>query len=148
MAFDDRRGNNHRNKQDSNKYQERNGNYSPSARYLFGGNSQPPQHVQHQNQPHRRERDQYNKHAHHFDRIVKQNDVMIRLLKEIRDKLDELGRGSGTTTSARADETAAAVGKVGPNGKHGAKQRNRQEPQAVTTSEHDDDQPAPGNAVE
>ncbi|MBD3242040.1 MAG: hypothetical protein GF331_15730 [Chitinivibrionales bacterium] len=86
MPFDDRqRGSNARAKLE--KYNEKNGNYSPSARYLYGGNN--PQH-QHQNQGGGgKHRDQHKRdsHAHHFDRLVKQNDIIIRLLKEIRDRL-------------------------------------------------------------
>jgi hypothetical protein len=116
MAFDDRRGNNHRGKQDPNKYQERNGNYSPSARYLFGGNSQPPQHVQHQNQSHRRDKEQH-KQAQQFERLAKQNDIMIRLLKEVRDKLDELVRVSRSSNKGRKPSANAGAERTPSNGR-------------------------------
>lgn len=104
MPFDARNRGHFRSKSiEGNKYPEKNGNYSPSARYFYGGASQPPQH-QHQggggggggggNQHHRRE---HRRDGHggggggggggQWDRLAKQNDVIIRLLKEIRDRL-------------------------------------------------------------
>ncbi len=77
----------------NSKYPEKSGNYSPSARYFYGGASQPPQHQhqgqnQHQGQgQHRRNQHKRDSHGHQNDRVVKQNDVIIRLLKEIRDRL-------------------------------------------------------------
>jgi len=60
-----------------------NGNYNNSGNYNNAGGYN----SQHQNNPRRRvdrfKRDTYN----HSERLVKQNDIIIRLLKEIRDRL-------------------------------------------------------------
>lgn len=74
----------------SDNLSEKNGNYySPSARYLYGGQSQqpnvPPQ-KGHRSGGHKRSNDN-----HLLDRLAKQNDTMIRLLKEIRDRLPSQG---------------------------------------------------------
>ncbi len=88
---------NGRGSSDSNKYSERkhygqhynnggNTNYSPSTSYNYKNGKRP----QGKNVPRRRidrfKRDGYNSN----DRIIKQNDIMIKLLKEIRDRLPAL----------------------------------------------------------
>lgn len=86
MPFDDRqRGSNARAKLE--KFNEKNGNYSPSARYLYGGANPQHQHPNHQGGGKHRDQHKRDSHAHHFDRLAKQNDIIIRLLKEIRDRL-------------------------------------------------------------
>jgi hypothetical protein len=62
-------------------------NYSPSTSYNYSpgaGNYQSSQNQQHP----RRRTDRFKREAFNFnDRVVKQNDLIIRLLKEIRDRL-------------------------------------------------------------
>lgn len=70
------------------KYGDNKGpNYSPSASYNYNnrnsGGYQQQQQV-------RRRNDRYRRNVYNFnDKIVKQNDLIIRLLKEIRDRLPE-----------------------------------------------------------
>jgi hypothetical protein len=70
---------------------DKNGNYSPSTNYNWnpgatGGNHQGQ--FQQQNQHPRRRVDRYRRETYdHSERLVKQNDTIIRLLKEIRDRL-------------------------------------------------------------
>lgn len=73
---------------------EKKGNYSPSASYNYSpGNSfsgqqhsssGPHHHIQRRNDNFKRDRDGG---GHQSDRLAKQNDTIIRLLKEIRDRL-------------------------------------------------------------
>ena len=88
----------------NNKYPEKSGNYSPSARYFHGGSSQPPQHQNqgpHHTQGPNQHRRQHKRDTggHTNDRLAKQNDVIIRLLKEIRDRLPApiIPEGGGPT---------------------------------------------------
>ncbi len=100
--------------------------YSPSMNYNY--NSNQPQHGNHGNhsnhgnsnygnQQHQRRKPAPFKRDNHGanDRIVKQNDIIIRLLKEIRDRLPEPPKvesendGEIGNIAADAAETAAAT---------------------------------------
>jgi hypothetical protein len=83
---------------------ETNGNYSPSTsfRYASGQNSFQGTGNQHP----RRRNDRFRRESlNHSDKIVKQNDTIIRLLKEIRDRLPPLSVKSAAESEAldRAD---------------------------------------------
>ncbi len=74
-------------KQMTEKYPEKNPNYSPSISYNYspqtGYNGNTQMHP-------RRRIDRYRREAPNInDRIIRQNDIIIRLLKEIRDRLPE-----------------------------------------------------------
>ncbi len=67
-------------------YNYGNQSYNGNSHYNGGGNSYNNNHNGQQNQrrrPDRFKRDNYS----HNDRLIKQNDIIIRLLKEIRDRL-------------------------------------------------------------
>ena len=78
--------------------QPKNQGYSPSTNYNYNGNQS--QHGNHGNfgnpnygnpHPQRRKPNQFKRDNHWVsDRLAKQNDVIIRLLKEIRDRLPTL----------------------------------------------------------
>ena len=93
MMEDDRRNSGNR-----KKFSEKKGNYSPSANYNYnpGGNFAGQHQNQHQNQQQhhpRRRTDRYRRDVYNLtEKLVKQNDVMIRLLKEIKDKVSS-GQG-------------------------------------------------------
>ena len=106
MAFDGRQKGAARNGSDN--FNEKSGNYSPSARYLYGGKSQ-QQHIHQGQGGGRRDHGKRDSQSHQFDRLVKQNDIIIRLLKEIRDRLP--------------------AGKQQPSQKQKRKHRNRQDRQ-------------------
>jgi hypothetical protein len=80
------------------KYPEKNPNYSPSISYNYSpqsgynGNSQ--MHPRRRNDRFRRESLNSN------ERLIRQNDIMIRLLKEIRDRLPEPHYASKTEGEA------------------------------------------------
>jgi hypothetical protein len=70
------------------RFSDNRGNYSPSASYNFntrnaGGSYNSPQ----QNMRKRVNKFQQRPNPNSSDRIAKQNDIIIRLLKEIRDRL-------------------------------------------------------------
>jgi len=76
------------------KYPEQSGNYSPSAQFNYGQNQ--PQQItknhnsQNQGSSRRRNNDRFRKdhgNSHQLDRVIKQNDIVIRILKDIRDLL-------------------------------------------------------------
>lgn len=63
--------------------QQKNGNYSPSANYNFNQNQS--NHSHHRN----KKSNQHRKELHLLERLIKQNDVIIRILKDIRERLPE-----------------------------------------------------------
>ena len=105
---DSQRGNSNR-KPMSQNFNGRGGNYSPSASYNYspgsGSHQQPSHHSHHP----RRRSDRFKRESINYtDRIAKQNDVIIRLLKEIRDRLPPL--------DSRQDQ--ASERGQGPQGEH------------------------------
>ena len=86
--------------------------YSPSTNYNYNGNqSQHGNHGGHGNpnygnQHPRRKPNQFKRDGHGFnDRLFKQNDMIIRLLKEIRDRLPEPPVAPGDEISEPVQET-------------------------------------------
>jgi hypothetical protein len=75
-------------KQTGSKYSD-NQNYSPSVSYNYAPNSQQNrgQNQNYQQPMNRRYRN--NQTVNCYDRIIKQNDIIIKLLKDIRDRLPE-----------------------------------------------------------
>ncbi|MDO5575625.1 MAG: hypothetical protein Q4F84_00985, partial [Fibrobacter sp.] len=71
----------------------KNHSYSPSASYNYGNSSQYGSSMSQSSQHHSRNKPQrpgFNKGTSgKDDRLIKQNDMIIRLLKEIRDRLPE-----------------------------------------------------------
>ena len=73
-------------------YQEKNQNYSPSSSYNYNpvkrnGNTATTNN--HTGQRKRNDNGRYQR-PNHFDKMVKQNDQIIRLLKEIRNRLPKI----------------------------------------------------------
>ncbi len=86
MLHEDSRLNGNR-KNMGSKYGDSSGNYSPSTSYNYSPGSSNYPSSQHQSHPRRRS-DRFKRESlNQTDRLAKQNDVIIRLLKEIRDRL-------------------------------------------------------------
>ena len=101
MSYDDaQKGNGNR-----RRFSEGRGNYSPSSNYHFnanGGNYQ----GHHQQHPRRRS-DRYRRESlNSSDRLVKQNDIIIKLLKEIRDRLPPVDSGKPQGASRNTSDNA------------------------------------------
>jgi hypothetical protein len=80
-------------KQGNGKFQDKKVNYSPSVNYNYNpsGSSYGSQQYGQQGGP-RRRGDQHGRRefgGHQVERLIKQNDIIIRLLKDIRDRLPE-----------------------------------------------------------
>ncbi len=89
MMGDDMRGNDIGNR----KHKFESNGYSPSASYKYSPNGNFQQNAQ--QQP-RRRNDRYKRTSSDLnERIVKQNDQIIKLLKEIRDRLGSSNSGGG-----------------------------------------------------
>ncbi|MBD3315206.1 MAG: hypothetical protein GF344_05420 [Chitinivibrionales bacterium] len=107
---DPQRGNGNRTRPNSPSFKDnKSPNYSPSASYNYNPSGQvnyqtPQQNNQNQHQPQhsRRRNDRHKKeNSTMTDRLAKQNDVIIRLLKEIRDRLPQPGQGGGQNAQGR-----------------------------------------------
>ena len=93
------------NRMGNTKYPEKMPNYSPSTSYnyspagAFNGGQHP-----------RRRNDRFKRESlPQSDRLAKQNDIIIRLLKEIRDRLPPPPAADGKPAEAVAPETAEAA---------------------------------------
>lgn len=94
-----------------NKYNEKH-SYSPSANYSYNynGNGNSQGYGNHQPQSHSKPRRPDNKFkgggGHHSsnDKLIKQNDQIIKLLKEIRDRLPPPPEGAVAETEAELDQ--------------------------------------------
>jgi hypothetical protein len=88
------------------KYPEKNPNYSPSISYNYSpqtgynGNSQ--MHPRRRNDRYRRES------LNSSERVIRQNDIIIRLLKEIRDRLPEPYYAPQAEAAEQSNEIPAA----------------------------------------
>lgn len=124
--------------QNRGNFGERSQNYSPSVSYNYnpGGTQTNQQHP-------RRRTDRYKRDMHNFnDRIVKQNNTIIKLLKEISDKLsagnpqgNEGQSGSGRSRGRRNDRRQKQQNK-----QHEQDARAVQQEQLEMSSEQTDDQ--------
>lgn len=84
-------------------------NYSPSASYNYGQNAGNFQSSQQPHGPQRRRPDRQKPRSGNgggngagfgnVDKLIKQNDIIIRLLKEIRDRLPQAVEGNGRGSS-------------------------------------------------
>ena len=98
-----------------NKFQQqKNGNYSPSTSFNYNtsnnnNNNRPASGFNNQNQSQhpRRRTDRYKRETINYsERIVHQNDLMIKLLKEIRDLV---AHGSGQAVKTYAEPAEQAI---------------------------------------
>ena len=94
--------NNHKQKQSGQQFNEKKqSNYSPSTSYNFqnGKARNKPRNIP------RRRIDRYKRESiGSYDKLIKQNDVIIRLLKEIRDRLPETPRPKSDIVEAAPEK--------------------------------------------
>jgi hypothetical protein len=111
MGHDDSQRVNGNRRSLSQKFAEASGNYSPSTSYNYSPGSGGYQQAQHQSHHPRRRSDRFKRESiNQYDRLAKQNDVIIRLLKEIRDRLPRsAGQNSNSYTHVRDDAPAQAA---------------------------------------
>lgn len=101
-----------------NKFNENKGSrYSPSASYNYNNNNNGQSRSQSPNAPHQKRRiERYKRDSGNSnEKIIKQNDIIIRLLKEIRDKISLLSKNEAD--GARKKEESMKTPQVADSAK-------------------------------
>ena len=131
------------------KYPEKNPNYSPSTSYNYSpqtgynGNSQMFQ----RRRPGQQGQDRFrsNPSSNSNERVLRQNDIIIRLLKEIRDRLPM--PGSGATSEAEAVVDASVETSAAAEGWDGEDQEQPNDPIAEKKDEQTPDADESGEMI-
>jgi len=109
MSYEDQQRLNNGNRKPMGQRYGDGGNYSPSSNYHYNSGQNSFQH-----QHPRRRSDRFRRESlNNADRLIKQNDIIIRLLKEIRDRLPMRENGqhnyAGQDRGFDQDAPAAAM---------------------------------------